>query len=297
MNYATALKSSSWTAEVQGYSQRVIRYTPIIVKAFSKTITPVIIASVKGFSDHWFETECYWRQRITNLAGITYNPLTASIRAAHAELTSTEAQATYRRIRYISREAAMASIAIAVYGVVGIATTIETAQTIYRHAVAFYGMVHARFNPAPVIVPTFETAFAAIPDEAIADIVKDIQAERYFNTQFDQLDSDCLAIVEEEVDEAISQVAIAQLKSARAALAMSVEGDRLASEALAYVVDQAVKLAAIHQPTAPEVPLVDAATALDVPGATGGKQRKPRAKASTGKAAADKPKGTRAMVK
>jgi hypothetical protein len=88
MNYAPALESPSWTAEVQGYSQQVIRYTPIVLKAFNKALAPVIIASVKGFSGHWFESECYWRQRIANLAGITYNPLTASVRAAHAELTS-----------------------------------------------------------------------------------------------------------------------------------------------------------------------------------------------------------------
>ena len=45
MNYATALELPDWVAEVQGYSQTVIRYTPIVLKAFNKTFAPVIIAS------------------------------------------------------------------------------------------------------------------------------------------------------------------------------------------------------------------------------------------------------------
>jgi hypothetical protein len=81
MNYATALTVPNWATKAQVYSQQVIRFTPVVLKAFSKTIAPVIIDSVKGFSSHWFESECYWRQRITSFAGITYNPLTASIRA------------------------------------------------------------------------------------------------------------------------------------------------------------------------------------------------------------------------
>jgi hypothetical protein len=318
MNYATALALPSWTAEVQNYSQQVIRYTPIVLKAFNKAFTPVIFDLLKGVGLHLIERERLWCQWTMNVAGITHNPLQSAVRAAHTELTSAEAQATYRHIRHITREAAMDALVVGLCGVVAIATTIETVQTIYRHSVAFYGKVQARFKPAPVLIPTVEMAFAVTPDEAIAAIVEDIRVERYFTAQFDQLDTDVLAIVEEEVDEAIAQVAIAQLKSARAALALSVESDRLAREALAYVVDRAVAYAmaetvqiaeaiAINSPTtvqrmlqataAPAMTEAELVGSLDVPGATGGKQCKPRTKAGASKVAADKPKGTRARAK
>jgi hypothetical protein len=145
----------------------------------------------------------------------------------------------------------MDALVVGLCGVVAVATTIETAQALYRHAVALYRKAKARFKPAPVIVPTVEVAIAVTPDEAdswckaFAAILEDIRVERYFTAQFDQLDMDVLAIVEEEVDEAIAKVAIAQLKSARAALALQTEGDRLAREAMAFVVDRAIVFAKV----------------------------------------------------
>jgi hypothetical protein len=229
-------------------------------------------------------------------AGINHNPIQSAVRSAHTELTSAEAQATYSRIRHITRETAMDALVLGLCGVVAVATTIETAQTIYRHAVAFYRKAQARFKSASAIVPTVAMAIAVADDKAIAAMVEEIRVERYFTAQFDQLDSDVLAIVEEEVDEAIAQVAIAQLKSARAALALQTEGDRLAREALAFVVDHTVTFAMVEQQPVAEVAVVDALTAsLEVPGATGtqGRQRKTR----TGKAAEAKPKQTRATAK
>ena len=291
MNYATALTLPDWATEAQVYSQQVIRFTPVVFKALSKTIAPVIIANIKGFSNHWFESECYWRQRITNFAGITYNPLTASIRAAHAELTSAEAQATYRRIRHITRETAIDALVIGLCGVVAVAQGVEAAQAIYRHSVAFYGKIQAWFNPVPVIVPSVGVAFAATPDEVITAIVKDIRVERYFTAQFDQLDSDILAINAEEIDEAIAQVMIAKLKQARAALALQTEGDRLAREALAFVVDRAVVFAKVKPK--PEVSLANAGAtakrtsrAKDSNSKTRNKATKAEPKTSAGKGVA-----------
>jgi hypothetical protein len=159
MNYATALELPSWTAEVQRYSYRAFCYTPIVWGAFRKTIAPVLIENIKGFSLHWFESECYWRQWITNAAGITHNPLTASVSAVYAELTSADAQATYRHIQHITREAAMNALVLGLCGVVAVATTIEAAQAVYRHAKRFYGKVYARFNLSPL--PSAEMARAA----------------------------------------------------------------------------------------------------------------------------------------
>ncbi len=296
MNYATALALPSWTAEVQGYSQTVIRYTPIIIKAFSKTIAPQLLTTFKDLSYYYYQCGQGAGEWAMTAAGITHNPIQAAVRSAHADLTSAEAKATYSRIRHITREAAMDALVLGICGVVAVATTIETAQTIYRHAVAFYGKTQARFKPAPVIVSTAEMTIAVTPDEAIAAIVEDIRVERYFTAQFDQLDSDILAINAEEIDEAIVQVAIAQLKSARAALALSVECDRLAREALAYVVDQAVRFAMVEQKPVAEFAVVDAlAASLEVPGAIGTPKR--LRKTGTGKAAEAKPKQTRARAK
>jgi hypothetical protein len=302
MNYATALTLPSWTTEIQGYSQTVIRHTPIIIKAFSKTIAPQLLTTFKDLSRYYIQCGVGAGEWAMTAAGITHNPIQAAVQSAHAELTSAEAQATYRRIRHITREAAMDALVLGICGVVAVATTIETAQAIYRHAVAFYGKAQARFKPASVIVPTVEVAFAVTPDEAdhcceaFAAMVEDIRVERYFTAQFDQLDSDVQLIMEEEVDEAIAQVVIAQLKSARAALALSVEGDRLAREALDFVVNQSVRFAVVEPKPVVEVAVVDElAASLEVPGATGVPKR--QRKASTGKAAAAKPKQTRARAK
>ncbi len=296
MTYATALELPSWTAEIQSYSQTVIRYTPIIFKAFNKTIAPQLLTTFKDLSHYYVKCGEGAGTWAMTAAKITHNPVQAAVRFAYAELTSAEAQATYRRIRHITRETAMDALVVGLCGVVAVATTIETAQAIYRHAVAFYGMAQARFKPAPVIVPTVEMAIAVTDDKAIAAMVEEVRYERYFHAQFDQLDSDVQLIMEEEVDEAITQVAIAQLKSARAALALQTEGDRLAREALAHVVAQGVRFAMDGQQPVAEVAVVDElAASLEVPGATGVPKR--QRKASTGKAAAAKPKQTRARAR
>jgi hypothetical protein len=308
MNYAPALVLPSWTVEVQGYGQQVIRYTPIVLKAFNKTIAPVIIASIKGFSGHWFESECYWRQRITNLAGITYNPVTASISAAHAELTSTEAQATYRRVRHITRETAMDALVIGLCGVVAVAQGVEAAQKVYRTAKRCYDWVDARLNPAqpePSILPTVTQFFAQDKaEEDIAAIIDDVGHERSFLMQLDRLDAEAIATIQAKADEAIAgaiQAKANQCKCNRIALVLRMESDRLAREALASVVDRAVAYATaetvqqmLQATAAPAVAEAELVGALDVPGATG--KRRGRAKASTSKAGV-KPKGARVKAK
>jgi hypothetical protein len=168
--------------------------------------------------------------------------------------------------------------------VVAIAQGVEVAQKVYRTTKRCYRWVDARLNPAPAIVPSVGKAFAVTPDRAIAAIVEEVRFERYFLEQFDQLDSDVLAITEEEVDEAIAQVTIAQLKSARAALALQMEGDRLAREALVYVVDQTVTFAMVKPQPVSEVAVVNELTAPLEPRATGAPKRQRKATAEMGKA-------------
>jgi hypothetical protein len=288
MMNATAIAFPGWTAEVQSYSQKVIRYSPIIFKAFNKTFAPVIIDSLKGVGLHLIERERLWYQWTMNVAKITHNPLQAAVRAAHAELTSTEAQATYRRVRHIIRETAMDALVIGLCGAVAVAQGVEVAQKVYRTTKRVYDWVDARLNPSPANIPSVGKAFAMADEKAIAAIVEEVRYERYFLSQFDQLDSDILAINAEEIDEAIAQVKAQQLKRDRAALVLRMESDRLALEALADVVDRAVAyetvqpmLQATAAPATAEAELVGA---LDVPGATG--KRTSRAKASNSKTGA-----------
>jgi hypothetical protein len=243
---ATTLVLPSWTTEIQRYSQKAIFYTPIVFNAFNETLAPVFAESIKGLTSHWFETECYWRERMMNVAGITHNPITASVSATYSELTSTEAQATYSHIRHIIRETATDALIIGLCGVVAIAEGIEFGMKVYSQVKAAYTWVDAKLNPAgpaPVILPTVAMAIAHTPENAIATIIEKIQEDRQLIAKFDQLDSDALATVQAKAEEAITQATIAQLKTARAALMFREECDWASREQLAFVVGMAVKLA------------------------------------------------------
>jgi hypothetical protein len=202
---ATTLALPSWTADIQHYSQKVMFYTPIVWRSFQRNIAPVLVESVKGLSLHWFESECYWRQRILNLAGITHNPLTEAVSAAIAELTSAEAQATYRRINHIIRETATDALVIGLCGVVAIVSGIEFGQKVYRQVKTAYAWVDAKLNPVgpgPMILPTVEMAIAphqesTLQQEPLADIqaliAEDEEYERQFMAKLERLDDvkDC----------------------------------------------------------------------------------------------------------
>jgi hypothetical protein len=296
MNYATALALPSLTAEIQGYGQTVIRYTPIIFKAFSKTIAPQLLTTFKDLSHYYLQCGQGAGAWAMTAVGITHNPIQAAVRSAVSELTSAEAQATYRRIGYIVRETAMDVLVVALCGVVAVAQGIEVAQKVYRLSKRCYSWVQKRINLAPAIAPSVGKTFAVTNEKAIAAIVEEVRFERYFLKQFDQLDLDILAITIEEVDEAIAQATIAQLKSARAALVLQTEGDRLAREALAFMVDHTVTFAMVEPKPVAEVAVVDAlAASLEVLGAITRPKR--QRKTSTGKAAEAKPMQTKARAK
>jgi hypothetical protein len=297
---ATAITFPSWTAEVQHYAQKAIRYTPIIFKTFNQTIAPILIENIKGFSLHWFESECYWRERITNLIGITHNPLTAAISAARAELTSEDAITTYLRLQHITRETAMDALVICLCGVVAVAQGVEVAQKVYRTAKRVYDWVDVRVNPPqpePVILPSVHQFFEqSKAQEEIAAIIDEVGHDLSFLKQLDRLDTDALALVCAKVDDAIAQ-AKAEQPHDRLTEAQAVESP---VEGLGQIwnptpKDMHIEVQQMLQATAaPAMAEANLVGALDVPGATGGK-RTSRAKASTSKAGA-KPKGTRATT-
>jgi hypothetical protein len=203
---ATAITFPSWTADIQHYSQKVIFYTPIVWNAFNKTLAPVILDTLKGISLHCIERERLWREWTLNIAGITHNPLQSSFKAAIAELTSTESQATYSRIRSIIREAATDALVIGLCGVVAIAEGVELAQKVYRQAKAAYAWVNAKLNPVrpgPMILPTVKMAIA-LQQEPLADIqaliAEDEEYERQFMAKLERLDDVAVQPSQTEVD-------------------------------------------------------------------------------------------------
>jgi hypothetical protein len=288
---ATTLALPSWTTEVQRYGQKAIFYTPIIWGAFQKNIAPVIISSAKGLAAHWFESECYWRQRITNAVGIIHNPITASISATYAELTSVEAQATYRHIRHIIREMATDALVIGLCGVVAIASGIELAQKVYRQVKAACAWVDAKLNPVgpqPVILPTVNQCLEYIPENNINDVQDDIQSLLQNDVQYGQ---EFLAKLE-QLDEVCQPNGVNGY--------VPVAGEFINPEP--HDVHQEVheRLAAIHSVPL-DTPVEDIASALYVPGAEGtpkrSRSRKPKQNEGEAEVKANEPKRRRVAAK
>jgi hypothetical protein len=325
MNYATALElPTSWATDAQRYGSKAIRYTSFVFKAFNQEIAPVLGEAFKDQSHYYFQCLKGVNRWAMKTAGITHNPVTASISAALAELTSTEAQTTYRRLQHIATESAMDALVIGLCGVVAVAQGVEAAQKVYRMVKRAYDWVDGRLNPAqpePSILPTVTQFFAQDKaEEDIAALIEAVGHERSFLKQLDRLDADALTTVQAKADEAIAgaiQAKANQCKCDRAAMVLRMEGDRISREALAYVIDRAVAYATAEtvpiaeasalnedSPTtvqqmlqataAPAVAEAELVGALDVPGATG--KRRGRAKASTSKAGV-KPKGARVKAK
>ncbi|MGB8699782.1 MAG: hypothetical protein WCD18_10230 [Thermosynechococcaceae cyanobacterium] len=295
MNFATALDMPSWKAEFQHFSYQVIRYTPIVFMAFSKAFAPRIFETFKGLSHYYIQCGEVAGQWAMNAAGIEHNPLQAAVRSSYAELTSAEAEATYARLNLLTRETVMDGIVLGLCGVVAIASGIELATTAYRKGVALYEYLHNRFappTPEPVILPTVALALASISerpqsDETVKALTEEVQNERRFIAQLDLLDATALDDIRGKVDdadsgcEAFAQITADHLKTARAALALRMEGDRIAQAQLAYTVDQAIALArtAVGQPVSQ--PGDELAALLDVPGAKGSKRGTSRSKRTT----------------
>jgi hypothetical protein len=312
---ATTLALPSWTADIQHYSQKVMFYTPIVWRSFQRNIAPVLVESVKGLSLHWFESECYWRQRILNLAGITHNPLTEAVSAAIAELTSAEAQATYRRINHIIRETATDALVIGLCGVVAIVSGIEFGQKVYRQVKTAYAWVDAKLNPVgpgPMILPTVEMAIAphqesTLQQEPLGDIqaliAEDEEYERQFMARLERLDTDALATVQDEA--AIVQTEIVQPNSSGENVPVIGPIVNPEPHAIHQEIEERLReipAIALTKDITVDAPAEDIASALHVPGAEGTPKRnasrkKPKSNEGDAEATPSAPKRRRAAAK
>jgi hypothetical protein len=269
---ATAITFPSWTAEVQSYSQKVIRYSPIIFKAFNKTFAPVIIDSLKGVGLHLIERERLWKEWALNVAGITHNPFQSAVSSAWAELTSAEAQATYRHIRRITRETVMDALVVGLCGVVAVAQGVEVAQKVYGFAKRFYHWVDDRINPPleqPNLLPTVDLCLAHLSDEDLAARIESLA------------DAPSQTAVVDEAIAPIDRIDTEQAKDGPTE-AKPVDSPNIIfwNPTPTDMHDEVQRmLQATATPVTTEAELVGS---LDVPGATG--KRTSRAKAGTGKA-------------
>ncbi len=174
MNIATALVLPSWTIEVQAFINKTAFYTPIVWKAFNKTIKPVMIETLKGFSIYCYQSEQNARNWAMKTCGITHNPLQVAFNSAVSELTSVSARATYAQLKHIATERAIDIAIMGLCGVVAISEGIELAQKAYRLSKRVYGWVDGRLNPPlpePTILPTVDLCLSQVSDEDLAALI------------------------------------------------------------------------------------------------------------------------------
>jgi hypothetical protein len=162
----------TWADNLIHSTRKAAAYSSIVIKAFRKTLAPQIATTAKDLSHYYVQCGKGAGQWAMSRAGITHNPIQAAVRSAHAELTSAEAAATYRRVRHITRETALDALVIGLCGVVAVAVGIEAAQTIYRHVKRFHGKVYAWLNPSPL--PSAEMARASADLAAALSTAADV---------------------------------------------------------------------------------------------------------------------------
>jgi hypothetical protein len=201
MNFATSLQLNStllpaWAETTIRNTRQAAAYSHRVIKAFNKTLAPLIATTAKDLSRYYwlcFQGAEDWTMDRT--------PISSAIRTVKHKLTSAEAQTTYRRIRHITREAAMTALDVGLRGVVALSVGIELAQAGYRAAEKLYRAVYGRLNPnepKPELLPSVNIAlastelaaaldnFATVAEadvkakaeaEAIAEVVPDFWAE------------------------------------------------------------------------------------------------------------------------
>jgi hypothetical protein len=184
--FATSLQLDSislpdWADTTVRNMRQAVVHSRIVIKAFNKTLAPVVIDSLKSIFFYLIQRERLWCQWTMHTTGITHNPLQAAFDAAHAELTSVESIETYRRIHYNLRETALDVIIVGLCGVVAISVGVELAQKGYRTAAKLYRTVYDRLNPnepQPELLPSLGMALASTEiAEALASFAEVAEAD------------------------------------------------------------------------------------------------------------------------
>ena len=169
MNITTSLQLDSisrpaWANTTIHNILKAAAHSNIVIKAFSKTLAPVIATTTKDLFMYYVQCLSGLNHWTMRQAGITHNPLSAAVKAAYAELVSSASIITYRRIRHITRETAMDALVVGLCGVAAISVGVDVVQKGYRTAAKLYSAVYGRFNPSvpdPELLPSVSMAIAS----------------------------------------------------------------------------------------------------------------------------------------
>jgi hypothetical protein len=115
-------------------------------------------------------------------------PISSRIRAVYTKLTSPASIKAYRRIRHIVREAAIDAVVVGLCGVVAVCVGVDIAQKGYRAAAQLYRTIYGRLNPVepqPELLPSvgmaraadeFAAALSKVADVAEAEVMAKTEA-------------------------------------------------------------------------------------------------------------------------
>ena len=178
MNITTSLQLDSisrpaWANTTIHNIRKAAAHSNIVIKAFSKTLAPVIATTTKDLFMYYVQCLSGLNHWTMRQAGITHNPVSATVKAAHAELVSSASIITYRRIRFITRETAMDALVVGLCGVAAISVGVDVVQRGYRAAAKLYRAVYGRINPSepqPELLPSVNMALAS---EELAEALND----------------------------------------------------------------------------------------------------------------------------
>jgi hypothetical protein len=295
----------AWVDTAICNTRQAADYSYQTIKAFSKTLAPVIATTAKDLSHYYWLCFQGAEQWTTDR-----QPISSGVRAVHAKLTSPASIATYRRISHIVREAAMDALVVGLCGVVAVSVGVDVAQKGYRAAATLYRAVYGRLNPSePVptitMLPSVGMAIAADEFAAALSKVADVaEADIKAKAQAFQPD-ETAELVPDFWSEPLPLIHTPPVVGAmwnpapgrdmHQEVARLYELQHVPLTLPAPIIELTALEPVVEQKPAPEA-TNELATAFDVPGAIGGQQRKPKTKASTSKAAAAKPKEARARA-
>ena len=169
MNITTLLQLDSishpaWANTTIHDISKAAAHSNIVIKAFSKTLAPVITTTTKDLFMYYVQCLSGLNHWTMRQAGITHNPVSAAVKAAHAELVSSASIITYRRIRHITRETAMDALVVGLCGVAAISVGVDVVQRGYRAVAKLYRAVYGWLNPSapePELLPSVSMAIAS----------------------------------------------------------------------------------------------------------------------------------------
>ena len=169
MNFATSLQLDSishpaWANTTIHNIRKAAAHSNIVIKAFSKTLAPVIAMTTKDLFMYYVQCLSGLNHWTMRQAGITHNPVSAAVKTAYAELSSDASFTTYRRIGHITRETAMDGLVVGLCGVAAISVGVDVVQKGYRTAAKLYRAVYGWLNPSapePELLPSVSMAIAS----------------------------------------------------------------------------------------------------------------------------------------